>query len=775
MSDDQYLNLIKGLSKAEFDTFVKSFLKEYYETNQVILADGPYDGGLDVVVHIGEKTIKRNIQVSIQKKDLDGKIISDVEKSSDNVKEYNYQKSLDFYSNQKFTNSKILKLKKEAEVQFGIELEIYDANYFANQIDDISILKSILQESVGVKVNKPFEITKDTKILFDVLTQNSDVTNIKNGFIDSYILSYLYTNEPSHYEKVAKALNPQLNNKFDPDFFRNRLNNLKSAGKVSSHENNDTFKLNDGVKKEIKEIDTNSEKQEKALELKLSSVLNEYNINELSSELINLIRELYKANYELDFDELTAGSSSFNSSLKKIYHKLENYFLKKGLSNDDAPKCTRELLTVLSKDDYLNKLSVTVLFSNLFNHDKLEKYIESKPQYLLIDTQILIRYLCVLYLGTNRSLNVNDTSISTTAHFFKTLEKHRKKVFLSTSSDYIEETALHIIQALKLERFLSIPSFSKFGSSKNVYFNYYNYLKNNDLLKKNETLKEFLESLLNIDFNNIDSYGIQEDIYDRIRQYLELKEYEIIDHEFYPNFQELKKEYELILMDTNRSRSYYAIEHDLKTALFLSERDYHIDSHTSVLNEPFLITWDSAFYDLRNAMKKFTGRSFWYIYSPLKYTDRLSVSNFSLDPQSINYNIIALAETNFKYYSSGTSFIDAISIMFNYEDLDELEVIQKLADLETQTKKHSSKESEEQTIDHQFSPVGELLIDLRSHYKSNDSSYSFEDLISLFEEENYIDKLIELFEKNVYLYVDGKESKETIFLEFDSLIKETKI
>jgi len=41
------------------------------------------------------------------------------------------------------------------------------------------------------------------------------------------------------------------------------------------------------------------------------------------------------------------------------------------------------------------------------------------------------------------------------------------------------------------------------------------------------------------------------------------------------------------------------IDIDLRTILYLSSSQLHLDEEFGGVNEPFLITWDSAFYDAR--------------------------------------------------------------------------------------------------------------------------------------------------------------------------------
>ncbi len=87
-----------------------------------------------------------------------------------------------------------------------------------------------------------------------------------------------------------------------------------------------------------------------------------------------------------------------------------------------------------------------------------------------------------------------------------------------------------------------------------------------------------------------------------------------------------------------------------------------------MVNEPFLITWDNTFYKARQKiLESFPKKNYWYIYTPAKLADRISLQNFQLNPTSINNNIVSLTESNFNI-GSKTSFIDLLSSIFTKED-----------------------------------------------------------------------------------------------------------
>lgn len=59
--DVELKNLIKTLSEANFKDLIVHYCKEKFNADSVRIVDGPYDGGNDLEIIIGDKDIKRNI------------------------------------------------------------------------------------------------------------------------------------------------------------------------------------------------------------------------------------------------------------------------------------------------------------------------------------------------------------------------------------------------------------------------------------------------------------------------------------------------------------------------------------------------------------------------------------------------------------------------------------------------------------------------------------------------------------------------------------------
>ena len=385
------------------------------------------------------------------------------------------------------------------------------------------------------------------------------------------------------------------------------------------------------------------------------------------------------------------------------------------------------------------------MFNNLYNSNKLEKYINSREQKIIIDTQILIRLLCVL---STRNYTFKDSALNSVKVLYDTLKKYEDGVYLQTTYDYTEEVANHLIEAIKLKKFLDLPYINKLGNSKNVFYNNFLELKNNKYLTKEDDFLKYVSELININYAELemeDIESISNIIQKKIGEIFDIFGFDIIYHDNYTNFQKTKREYEINLANSAKYRSYKAVQNDLRTIIYLSTKELHLDEN-GLYQEPYLITWDSAFYSIRQKLTNMPNNEyfFWYIYSPLKFVDRISVMNFNLNPDSINLNIVALTESNFNYSSKNASFLDVISSFFNKEDVSELSIISKLANLQSETRETNEVKHVEEFNEREDDGILlKVLISIRNYFAS-ESKIKFNDVIKTFETKEYEDKIISI-------------------------------
>ena len=130
---EEYKNLIKSLGEDNFKEVVRIYLQSFYQTVEVNIVDGPWDGGNDACIYKNGQQIKHNIQITVQDQYLT-KLKSDLLKSKDNADKYSYQRELHFFISHPISNSKKDELALMAELDYNISLRIFDANKIADDI-----------------------------------------------------------------------------------------------------------------------------------------------------------------------------------------------------------------------------------------------------------------------------------------------------------------------------------------------------------------------------------------------------------------------------------------------------------------------------------------------------------------------------------------------------------------------------------------------------------------------------------------------------------------
>jgi len=761
-------NLISSLSEDNFRKLIQEFVKEKYKTPHVRITDGPYDGGNDLEIIIGEKEVKKNIQITVQKVGYENKLWRDLEKAKQNINEYSYQKVMDFYISQNIAKDTRNELTLKAEIDFGITLTIIDGKTLSEEALNFESIKQFTYDAHKIKTLPKFNVAdKQTKILFDVLTLDHDSIEIKRNFINSYIFSFLYATPDSTLDEIYAYVNPHLNNTLHKDFLEKELNYLRSKQQLESPSDKKRFQLSVYKFDEISNIFTNVIEQEEKLSEMIETFISSNNISCNCSELVGLLYKLYQENYTIDIEEIKNTNSSFSASIKKTFNDLIYFFTKKKIDAETAKKFSKELLKLCDSNTYLNKLSSIHLFNNLYSSDKLEKYVNAKHQNIFLDTQILIRLICVLH---NDKFEYSDSAMQSVKILHSTFDKFKDRLHITSSYDYVSEVSGHLLEAVKLQRFLSLPFISKLGKSKNVFYNAYLELKRGGQVDDETDFIDFLEIILDeeINFNNESEFLKIAD--KKIADILDLSGIDLIYHPNYANYQSIKKAYEISLSYQSKDRSYTARENDLRTILYLATKESHTNQENGELEEPFLITWDSAFYSFRKQLlsdrKELT---YWYIYSPLKIVDRISVMNFNLNPKSISSNIVALTETNFNYSTKTTSFIDVISSFFNTDDVSKLSIINKLASLQKVVKGLDEIPTHEEFKDTEENTITYLLLNLRSHYHSYEAKFKFDDVIKVFEMPKFENDIFKIFETTIINY-KVSSNFETMFTSFDELI-----
>ncbi|MDP1814623.1 MAG: hypothetical protein Q8K92_09275 [Leadbetterella sp.] len=758
-------NLITALSEENFNILIREFNKEYYESNDVRIVNGPYDGGIDLEVHKDGVEIKRNIQITVQKTKIESKLRADIQKAKENSKNFGYQKNLDFYCTIGISGEQKRLWKRMALVEYGIDLTLYDCKSMAALSSEHSSIKKTLYKILGVDTDYDLiNVDKHTKVLYDMFAIGKDAGELRKQFLHSLIITFIFENLNCTVDDIIKGLSSSLNHdKNIATIIQSQIDSLRTKGTIIN--GSEKFKLDLEAKKrnEIQELLDAALAQESVLKMELEACLLKYDLATESKYIVEFIYKSFQANYDADLEELSKGMNNTNGSVKRVYSSLIKFLNGKLKSQNLAEAVSREILNICTQSEYLNKISASILFTKLFQSDKLESYINQREQILLLDTQILLRIVCL-----DISKSKMDFSIQSVANFLEVVKKYKSRIFLKTTDEYLKELIKQIKDALDLNRFFRLPIVQKIGAqTNNVIYNYYKTLVDSGLYDEDLTIEDFVSEILDLDLPATNSKEFSQVVYSKIEKIFSFMDIEVIYMSYHDEFTGIKKEFETSLYD--RSKSTKAIEHDVNTVIYLSDPNAHLSKNTNIVNEPFLITWDKSFYAARKRiLEKYSHRNYWYIYTPAKYADRLSLQNFQLNPTAISNNIVSLTESSFNN-ASKTSFIDIMSSLFKSEDLSDIKIATRLIQLEEQNKPLAEDAVDEQGV-HEDSPLIRVLLEVKSHYLKSEAKFNLDELVSVFENTLKEEDVFRLILNSVESYKSTKRIAEDLFLNFDQLI-----
>lgn len=765
---EEYKNIISTLSENMFRDFVKEYVKAYWKTDEVEITDGPWDGGVDLVLYKNNVPEKRNIQVTVQDK-YETKLMNDVIKSKKNVDMYSYQSSLYFFISKPISHSKKDELNDKAERDYDISLRIYDANKLACDIERYPKVRAFLMSLFSPKLlSKPtFDIKN--KVIYDMFTTGSNVANIKYDFINSFIQYYLLENSKKTIDDIQKQVNAQLTDNLSQKTILSQLDYQVKRG-ILVKDNFQRYSLSATTRGEFEKLRETSEILLQSLVLTIQQCLEKYGLHKFTNQVCNKLIELYNAHYNSEIEEISQSRDSKNISEHKVFEDLEGY-LKTLPYTGEVNTVVKDILLSVSDNVYLNKIAVTTMFTNLFKSNSFEEYFSVFKKNIYLDTQVLLQVICWSFKNTD----YDDMQYGAVKYLMQQVTSQKDKVCLLTTREYVEEAVYHLWEAYQLQRLLQIPAITELGPSKNVFFNFYLHLLNIGEANYAD-FTDFLYDLLGDDIS-VEGMGQNEFIHEisgRIEKILEYCGIEVITTRYYDELRVAQKEYDLHLLDKRYSKPRRAQNNDLICMLYLSEECNHINPDSNLLDEPFFITWDSTFYTFRKKfLNKFKGRSYFYIYTPMKFANRLSVMNLKINTACINYDIISLAENNFKYSNESISFIDTLSSFFRSDDANNWKLGQKLATMRKQQEEDS--EISDFSVGRQvYQPVDVVLKNIKDHY-NNDVKTSFEIIVKIFEKNEIADMIVDIISRGCEIITTNAKLDDNYFQLFDKFINDAQI
>jgi len=750
------IQVIESLEKKEFDELVKLYLKHEFNFKKIIITDGKDDIGLDIKVFDDEKSRKIQYQLTTQKSKttpekngFNKKLTEDLEKAKLNNEEYGYSNKLLFFYSYSLTNKQIRSYEKIADKEYNIDLEIIDANRLSDEIEDIKIMSDYIFEIIGVSKNGNINTSINENMIYDLISFGRP-SEFKQQIIEAFILQMFYIDNHLSLENIKTEIESKFKLSSDNDFYIKIIGTLLTDKKITKNKSDNTYSITEETLKEIREKNNAFLLERGLFKNYVLNILKKYKQEDFVEDYLIKLEELYTNNFDKDLEEISTSKESY--LLSNIYSEF-SAFIKEKLKNDyDQNEFAINLLQLCHRNKFIQKISASNVYIDKINDRSLQRYLNVTKK-IFIDTSIALYSLCYYFKPHSEYNNFQYNTSKKLNDFIV-----KENITLYISERYIWEISNHFKDAFRLIPFSDIISNQKLGLSKNVFYNFFLYLKNN------ENYECSFSTFIN-------EFGIKEDSSNEsynshIKKFLtSLRiETQVIEKEY--DIYELNELTNKVLRKRYKVKTNFAKNCDSIMFAYLADND--VDVHQL---EPIFLTWDRSLQELyTDYISLYPDSQNWLNITPNKYLDSNSLLKFSLDNETLTDNLIALISD--EIINNTHSLIDSLALILNPNDEVGLEFANKLAKMrEEEINKIANLEIHIPDNYEGDAILDDVVFNITEHYKIKDDFSSFKDL---FTNKNLIEKILELIKNSIKDIYDKNEISDEIFNEFDYLIKENK-
>lgn len=748
-NNTDFLSSIK--IESDFEEVIKRLVKHIYDA-EAYLVGGPWDGGRDLVYKIKGKEVREIVQISITKNGLDKKLEEDAEKILKTVERHGYPKTFTFFYSHPLSASKKLNLKKSVREKTGLALEIYDATEIDQIISDdaTEILRYLIEEIHGLKPGIATVTDVRTRSFYDYLALSKDAVELKTSIIDAQILSIL-TEGAKNTSTLVAALEEMSIKK---GLVLNRIAFLAKGERLSI--DGEEVSLSEKEQIRIQSILAKDDSQRQAL-LNLFKKLTTEKVGvDLSEQSLEIVKKVYGASIDIQISEIAFEPPRI-SIIKNLARELENLIIEAGANGTIARELTKELIEVSDENDYLSNYCASRLCVNLWQQQKFEKYVKEKTFFVYLDASVFIRYIALINF---KRTEIYDREMRVTASLKEAI-KSLSGCEIRITSYHLIETIRHITQAKKISSFASDELLQRFGDSKNVYFNL--YLKEKQHKGKNYSFDQFSTELLG---HSIEAERVGNDFQSYMRwaqRFLQMARISVqsapdsLEREYSTG--KIVHDFERFANGIKKPRKHLSALNDVMSCHVLADDYRHIDSK-GVGHTPILVTWDSAFHELRSIYSREYPYSEWIVYSPQRALERFSMLNFNLKGSVLKDTVLAILDED---YIRESSLIDSLAVFLGEDKVESDSIVSVLVKLSEKTHREPS-EGEQFDMDEK-NTLNEALLHLQNAFRDDSPA-----LRQVFVDPQNEPVLLEIFSN----YVAGLSNKEILTKKVEALLRTLK-
>ncbi len=761
-----YINWISGLTKDQFDIFIKAFIKDYWRIESVVITDGKGDGGIDIKI-LENKNRKIPIQLTIDK-NVYNKLRKDFVKISQLIEDHNYSDSLYFFYSNGAAEDKVIDLVDEARGEYLINLEFFDNKRIASYLDKPNFVNSreSLRNLLGEFLrSEDSYFDENQKLYFDYLSYGDDSKELKERFIRSYILHELYKVYPREdaLKSLILKIEKEFNIKVSESYCSRLLNSLVTSEKILKTSTGH-YKLCALEKNNISKIRNDSELLEKNFSSRLQDLINSRESSIEIRKVIEKLNSIFASQNKIDLNEISGGIDLEDSSaeIRSLYDYIRSSF---NYNEQDSKKFISDIFKLCMENNFLAKISAGKLFKDLMNNPEFSAYSRRTNKEVFIDTPILI-YLLLVMREPHSSYNNYKYSIA--KELFDLIQAGGNSACYNTTQLYIMELADHFKNAVKLLPIQELNIFDSLGGSDNEILNFYTALKKEGIFEG--SFKEYLESygvaLSKVENDESDEYLNQ--VLIRIFKDNHILIDDVIPYNLKHETKKLYDRIEKALADIYSRHSTSRRPRSLKFDALLFCHIYEFDD----LIDPTIVTWDKTFSEFRRDFQpKNPNLKYWHLFTPGKFLDHMSLLKFQINGGAISKEILSMIETEYEVIKSVKKLSDVLTTIIDLKSTSGIALSTGLADIRNTYIYQINKGGTETVTSEESLPVDTIVADLVDYYSRSIGLYDFKDFINTLKMDNVVNDFLAIVKKENDLYLNSNKFSYSYRTEFDDIIK----
>lgn len=639
------------------------------------------------------------------------------------------------------------------------EVKIY--NYIQDVLVSYLFTCLCFKDSLSTLPNSPIESDysknefdkEENKMLYDFISYGNTSTELKGQILDAFILHHLIAIDSMNIDQMKLVCEEYFQVKFDDRFFARRIMKLEMSSKIEYIDSiKKSFLLTESEKSRLTSVKAEYEENKELFLLMYNDAVSNHRVDDYFDPLMEELAKFFTLFFQTDIKEAKFEGDQLTDLENSCYEPLMEYLRTICESEEVSRSLFKELLSICADNDFIIRLSASQVLGKVSNSNQFQNYMRLQKKEVFLDTQIVLYALCTGYDGYDDGYENPYYKIVEELMEFR---KSENNIELCFSRKYLNEVAHHLKMALHLIAFEG-SGYEKYSS--NVFYSFYNYLKENDcLVEEHKSFADFMEEWMLLTEEDAYSNNFTEIAIENISTVI--KEDLSISIESLPHY-DSREAVISELEKTIRSKQLPA-RYDMplsNDALMLC----HLENDDLYESEPFFLSWDKSFIEYRRTFKaKFKrGNPYtWHLFNPAKFINHISFLNLKIDTKSISNEYMCVLN-NDTLMEQGRCLVDTMNKFLDIRTIGKEQKRKYIKILKSifNEDEFSTDISPElaNNLNAVTNPFNNVLDIINSHYHDKSANFSFEDYRNTLLNENCFKEIT----KSIGEEVKAKLSKD---------------